>query len=557
MEDHMSKYILFIAATLFTINSLALTEQEYLLKNKNYTDGLLAFLAKEDVNNKQLKTLSSNKKAAESDLKKATSALSTTSKKLTQAESNLVSLKDKQVNKVQLESTLNNQKQQNQSTIQQLNTQIISTDNSLQNIKFEISQLENQKSLILQRVNTQKNLVDLAENNISRLQDEIRDLERDIIWNNNRINSLKSDNNSLQNQLNFTQDPFQKQQIQNKIQSNNNEIQQLSNNNSFAQNSISSKRVQLINEKSQLSQAESTLSSLNIQLNGKQNEINSQVSSKNQLENKISSLQVQKNNLLTKNKSIDAELDVLANLPFYIANTEQEINSLTSAKAQQTTAVTTVQNQVDSLTASLTQLQVLVDSNKASVLASEKEHDADLKTFMAEIAATPTPFPLAEGTVGIDSIVVSETLAQNKDWSVFKGSSATLNSDVCAASTRFLDEANGIVSELMVVKTINNDGTFSSAFVLTTHSMIVDFVVKGQLKTDKSKSILLPLLQSPVVNEKAVISRYSDVSTLISALKAHNTAKIEFTIPNLATIVPFSLKGSNAMINEFEKACSN
>lgn len=549
------KLFFFTAITFTALVASAITEQEYLLKNKTYTDGLLAYYAKEDITNKQLTNLKNQKKTAESDLKKATSALATTTKQLTDKQALLVSLKDKQLNKAQLESNLLNQKQQNQSQINNLSGQISNVNSQLQNVNFEISQLENQKSLILQKVNTQKQLVALAEQNVKNLQWDIQRLKQDIQQDKNKIDNLQFDIQILQNQKQQAQDPIQKQQIQNKIDNKKSNIQQLKQQINFAQNQINSKEIQLSQEKSQLNQAESQLSSLSIQLNGKQNEINSQVNAQNQLESQLSSLKNQQASLVKKNKNIDAELDVLANLPLYIANAEQDINNLTAQKTQQEGAVLNLQTQLNTTTQALSQLEQQAASEKATVLASEVDHDAALKEFLA--TATATPVVLGEMPMSIDSITVTETVTTSKDWSVIKGSSTTLGANVCAASTRLLDETTGVLSELLVVKLVNTDGSFSSPFVLTTHSMIPDLVVKGQLKTDKSKSILLPILQSPVVNEKALLSRYSDTAKLISSLKADNSAKIEFTIPGSPVTVPFSLKGSSAMINALESSCKN
>lgn len=551
----MMKSFFIATFTLLAFTANAVTEQEYLAKNKTYTDGLLAFYAKENIDNKKLATLKADKKTAESELKKATSALASTDKKLAEKQSHLVSLKDKQLNKVQLETDLNNQKQQNLSKINSLNGQISNVNTHLQNVNFEISQLENQKSLIQQKVNTQKQLVNLAEQNVNNIQNDIQHLKQDIQQNKNKIDNLQFDIQILQNQKQLAQDPFEKQQIQNKIDNKKFDIQQLKQDNNFTQNQIGSKEIQLSMEKSQLSQAESQLSSLAIQLNGKQNEINSQVNVQNQLESDLSSLKSQQASLVKKNKNIDAELDVLANLPLHIANTEQEIASLMTLQGQQNVAVGNWQTQLSTVTAALTAHQQMVDTDKANVLASEKDHDAVLKEFLA--TATVIPVVLGEMPIGIDSITVTETIATSKDWSVIKGSSTTLGVSVCAASTRVLDQTTGVLSELLVVKMINADSSYSSPFVLTTHSMIPDLVVKGQLKTDKSKSILLPILQSPVANEKALLSRYSDSAKLVSSLKADNSAKIEFTIPGSPVTVPFSLKGSSAMINELEDTCKN
>lgn len=554
--EFMIKSILIASFTLVVAQASAVTEQEYLIQNKAYTDNLLDFYSKEEIQNKRLAQLKADKKTADSDLKKATTAVTATANKLAAANTQLTNLKNKQQNKPQLEADLNSQKQQNSSSINNLNSQISGKNNQLNAVNSEISQLENEKSLIQSKVNTQKQLVDHAQTNVNRIENEISDLERSIQQAQWRINNLQSDVQFLQMQKDQAQDPTQKQIIQNQINNKKNEIQNLKSDISFSQNVLFSKKNQLINEKSQLSQSQSAMSSLNIQLNGKQNEINSQVSIANQLKNSIASLKSQQNNLVQKNKAIDTELNVLANLPTFIADTEQNIVGLTAQKQQDDAVLTASQSQADGVSQALSQLQTQVDADKANVLAFEKSHDAVLKEFLATATAV-SPAVIGEGTVSIDSITVTEAIAQNKDWSVIKGSSTTLGANICAASTRLLNAETGVLSELLVVKTMNADGSYSSPFVLTTHSMIPDLVVKGQLKTDKSKSIVLPILQSPVANEKALLTRYSDAAKVISSLKADNTTKIEFTIPGSPVVVPFSLKGSNAMINELNAKCKN
>lgn len=554
----MKKSLIFIMLFV-AFAAKAVTEQEYLLANKTYTDGLLAFYVGEDKNNKQLALFKSEKKTAESELKKTTSALSKTSAALVSEQNLLVELKDKDANKVQLEIDLNAQKKKNTASINKLEGQINTKDNSLDDISFQVSQIENEKSLLEQKVSTQQQLANLAKDNINRLENDIWFLENDISSNKNRIQNLRAEIQSLELQLQASVDPVEQQSLQAQINNKQQRIQQLKSDIDFNQGSIQSKKLQILNENSQLQQAQSNLNSLKIQLNGKQNELNSQLQLKNQLESEISNLKSQQASLAKKNKNINAELELLQNLPTHIANAQANIVSLSNTKLQQETAVNTLQTQVTTVTTSLTQLQLQVDTDKKAVLASEKNHDALLKEFLkTNTAAVPIELPLVgEMPISIDSVVVSEVLNQSKDWTVFKGTSTTLNASVCAASTRLLDEATGVLSELLVVKIINSDATYSSPFVLTTHSMIPQLVLKGQLRTDKSKSILLPILQSSVANEKALLSRYSDSENIISVLKAHNSAKVEFTIPGSPVTVPFSLKGSSAMIKALETTCKN
>lgn len=552
----MLKSLIIVAATLTAFAAHAITEQEYLAKNKTYTDGLLSYLSTEDKNNKQLETFKAQKKTTESDLKKANTTLATTSKQLGEKETLLASLKQKELNKVQLESDLNTQKQQNLNKISSLNGQISNVSGQVQSVEFEISKLENDKTLIQQKVNTQEQLVKLAKNNINNLEWDIQLLQNEIQNNDFKISNLKSDINSLQIQKGLETDPLQKQIIQNQIDNKKSNVQQLNQENNIKDSQVNSKQLQVINEKSQMNQAQSTLNSLNIQLNGKQSEISSQVNLLNQLQGNLNNLQAQQSTLVKKNKSIDAELDLLSNLPLHISNAEQAIVALSAQKTQNETSVNTLTTQLSAVSSMLTQLQAQVDADKAAVLASEKDHDTVLKDFLASVVATPVVTP-TELQLSIDSITVTEQVAQSKDWTVFKGASTTLGANVCAASTRVLDATTGVLSELLVVKMVNADGSYSSPFVATTHSMIPNFVVKGQLKTDKSKSLVMPLLQSPVANEKALISRYSDTAKLISSLKADNSTKVEFTVPGSSVIVPFSLRGSSAMINEFLSKCAN
>ena len=533
------------------------TEADFLNKNKTYTDALLKFLLIEETSQKQLADLKSTKKTTESNLKKATTALTTTTQQLTQAQAQLVSLKDKELNKVQLQSSLLNQKQQNLTQVGTLNSKISSAQGSLQNINFAISQLQNEKQLILNKVSTQTQLVRLAQNNVDSLEREIFFLNSDIDRDRNRIRDLRQDIQLLQAQKAATEDPAAKAQIQADIERKRQRIQDLEFDITQAQASINNKEIRLINEKSQLSQAQSELNRLDIQLNGKENEIASQVRQQDQLENEIASYQSQKSNYAQKNKNIDAELDVLANITTYIAKKETEIKNLTALKSTQSTAATQLQTELNTVTLSLTTLQTSFDAQKATLLASEKDYD----TFMKLVVKTPptvNPVILAEGTIGIDSLLVTEELDKYKDWTVFKGTSTTLGgAAVCAASTQVLDSVSGVLSELLVVKMIDANGVYSSPFIMSTHSQIADLVIQGQLKTDKIKAVAMPLLQSPVANEKALLARYADNATLISYLKAHNSARVEFTVPGAPVAIPFSLRGSSNMVNAFLEKCKN
>lgn len=551
------KSFLILSLLLGTVSAWSLTEAEYLAKNKTYTDGLLAHLQFEDKANVDMAALKATKKTVDAALKKATTDLSTTTGQLAKEQARLTSLKDKKLNKVQLEANLTAQKQQNQSKINSLNTQIANSNASLQNINFAISQLQNEKNSIESKVRTQEQIVRFAQGNVDDVEREIWQLEIDIRDKEERIRNNRQDIVELKAQKEATEDPIQKAELQAKIEQKKNRIDELEREKNRLENRLGDKEFQLSDEKSQLNREKNKLAILNIELDGKEDEINSQVRIQNQIESDIASFQSQKSTLATKNSNINVELDVLANIDSYIATSEQKIQSLTALKTQQDAAVATAQGDVNITVGAITQLQQKIDSSKATVLAAEKEHDLALKEFAAT-AAVVTPVILDELTVSIDGLVVTEELAKLKDWTVFRGVSTTLNgANVCAASTQVLDSASGVLSELLVVKVIDASGVYSSPFIMTTHSRIADLVVKGQLKTDQAKSVLLPLLQSPVANEKALITRYSDTATLISYLKAHNRAKVEFTVPGAPVTVPFSLRGSSAMVNEMLAKCKN
>lgn len=546
-----------ITSSFVAVSAHGLTEAEYLAKNKAYTDELVAFYAKENISAKQAAQLAAQKKTADADLKKAATALTVTTQQLTKEQTWLNTLNVKQANKAQLESDLQVQKQQNSSAMSQVNAQLTTANVQLQNINAIVGQLENEKSLILQKVNTQKQLVSLAEDNIGDLEWDIRNLQSDIWSMDNSIRSLERDIQQLQMQKNLETDPNQQMQLQNQISSKQNQIQQLQSNKMFANNTISSKQNQIILERSQLAQVQSQLNILNIQLNGKQGEINSQVSVLNQVQTQVNGLKAQQSSLLQKSKAINSEMSLLANLPTHIATTEQNIAILSQTQIQQQNLVQMQQATADGVGQSLQQLTQQIQADKANVLASEAAHEAALNSFLATSPSLTAVIP-AEGAMAIDSLLVTENLAQSKDWSVFKGTSTTLNgAAVCGASTQLLNAPAGVVSELMVLKLINADGSFSSPFLVTTHSTISGLVTHGQLKTDKTKNVRMPLLQSPVAQEKALISRYSDTAQLISALKAHNSANVEFVIPGSKMQVPFSLRGSSAMISDLESRCKN
>lgn len=551
------KSFLIITLLLGSVSAWSLTEAEYLAKNKTYTDGLLQYLQFEDKANIDMASLKTTKKSADAALKKATADLSVTTQQLTKEQDRLTSLKDKKLNKTQLEASLNSQKQQNQSKINTLNGQIANTNSSLQSVQQTISQLQNEKSVIQNKVNTQEQVVRFVQGNVDDLEREIWLLENEIRDNDRRIRNNQQDIANLKAQKEATEDPVQKAALQAQIEEKKIRIDELERENNRLENRLSTKEFQLSDEKSQLNREKNKLAILNIELDGKQNEINSQVRVENQLEDNIANYQAQKSNLNQKNSNINAELDVLANIDSYIAASEQKIQSLATLKGQQDTAAAKAQSDVTTTVTAISQLQQKIDTSKAAALASEKEHDSALKEFSAT-AAVVTPVVLDEMTVSIDSLVVTEELAKLKDWTVFRGVSTTLDgANVCAASTQVLDTKTGVLSELLVVKLIDGSGVYSSPFIMTTHSRIPDLVVKGQLKTDKAKGVVMPLLQSPVANEKALITRYSDAATLISYLKAHNSAKVEFSVPGAPVTVPFSLRGSSAMVNAMLEKCKN
>lgn len=543
---------------LLTTPTFAITEPEYLTQNKTYTDLLLAQFQFEDKALLDLAASKISKKNADDALKKITADVATTTKKLAQEQNNLVSLKDKQANKPQLEASLSSQKQMNISKINSLNNQIVSTNGSIQQIDSIINQLENDKNLILVRMDTQQNVVDQIQRNIDRLNNDKWPYSVQLMSIDSDIRSLNRDIQYLENQKATTTDPTIIAQIQVQISQKNLKIQSLQMDQMRIQQQIQSIDFQIANENTRLNQEKNQLSILQIQLNGKQQEINSQVSVQTNFKNELNGYQSQKSSLIAKNKTIDTELDILANITTYIATSEQTIKDLTSLQAQQNAQVSLAQNIATSTATQLANKQQQIDSAKTALLAAEKNHDAVLKEFSKTVKPITTPVVLPEGTLSIDSLIVTEPIAQLKDWSVFKGTSSTLNgTTVCAASTQMLDSVSGVLSELLVLKTIGASGEFSSPFIITTHSRIADFVLKGQLKTDKAASVLMPLLQSPVINEKALIGRYADTANLISYLKSHNSAKVEFTVPGAPVTVPFSLRGSSAMVNKMLDTCKN
>ncbi len=547
----------FLFSTFTCFIAAATTVPEYLVQNKTYTDNLIEFFKKEDNILKQVDVLKKSKNESEAKLKAETSALSSTSKKLTSEQSNLTSLKEKELNKAQLESSLKSQKQQNQNKINNLDGQISTVSGSLQSMNFTISQLENEESLLVGKYNTQVQVVNFSQNTVQNLEGEIRQLNREIENAQDQIQRLNNQIDNLEAKKTTEPDPIVQAQIQTEIQQKKNQKQNLKSDIDFFQARLNSKKLQLINAESDLSQEKNRLSSINIQLNGKQNELQSQYNQQDRLENNLNNLQAQRSSLVSKNNGINAELDILANLPFYISESENKIQAFTQQKAQQEANLNQTQATLTAVTSDLASAQLQIDTARADVLAKEQSHDAELKAFLATVAVVP-PLVIAEGTISIDSTFVVEPIATSKDWSAFKGTSTTLGgANVCVASTQVLDSVSGVVSELMVVKMGDTSNGFSSPFVLTTHSRIADLVAKGQLKTDSAKSVLLPLFQSPVANEKALIARYSDTANLVSYLKAHSSAKVEFTIPGAPVTVPFSLRGSSAMVNKMLETCKN
>ena len=555
--QHVLKFTVLSIITLATFTAWSVTEQEYLLQNKTYTDGLVEFFKNEDKLARQVEGLKKAKKETEAQLKTQTASLASTTKKLNSEQNTLTSLKDKELNKVQLEANLKSQKQQNLSKINNLEGQISNASNQLQNINFTVSQLQNEENSLINKYNTQQQVVNFAQNTVRNLEDEIRQLNWDIDRAQEQIQRLNNQINNLELKKSAELDPVIQAQIQDEIQQKKNQKQNLKSDIDFSQARLNSKKLQLINAESDVSQEQNKLSTIRIQLNGKQNELQSAFNQQNQIKNEVDSLKSKKSSLVSKNSSINAELDVLANLPFYIAESQNKIQALTQQKTQQEATVNQTQATLTTVSTNLTTTQQQLDVSKATVITQEKNHDVVLKEFLTT-AAVVAPTILPEGTISIDSTLATELVATSKDWSVFKGTSTTLGGgNVCVASTQVLDSVSGVISELMVVKMGDAVSGFSSPFILTTHSRIADLVIKGQLKTDSSKSILLPLLQSPVANEKALIARYSDTASLISYLKAHSTAKVEFTVPGAPVTIPFSLRGSSAMVSKMLDSCKN
>jgi myosin heavy subunit len=554
---HVLKLTVLSIITLTTFAAWSVTEQEYLLQNKTYTDGLVEFFKNEDKLGRQVESLKKAKKETEAQLKTQSASLASTTKKLNSEQSTLASLKDKELNKVQLEANLKSQKQQNLNKINNLEGQISNASNQLQNINFTVSQLQNEESSLINKYNTQQQVVNFAESTVRNLEDDIRQLRFTIERAQDQIQRLNNQINNLEAQKATEPDPVIQAQLQSEIQQKRNQKQNLKSDIDFAEARLNSKKLQLINAESDVSQEQNKLSTIRIQLNGKQNELRAAYAQQSQIKNEVDSLKSQKSSLVSKNSSINAELDVLANLPFYIGESQNKIQALTQQKTQQETTVNQTQAALTSVSTNLTTTQQQFETSKATVVAQEKSHDAVLKEFLTT-AAVVTPTILPEGTISIDSTLATELIATSKDWSVFKGTSTTLGGgNVCVASTQVLDSVSGVISELMVVKLGDTANGYSSPFLVTTHSRIADLVVKGQLKTNSSKSILMPLLQSPVANEKALIARYSDTASLISYLKAHNTAKVEFTVPGSPVTIPFSLRGSSAMVSKMLDSCKN
>jgi hypothetical protein len=554
---HVLKLTVLSVITLTTVAAWSVTEQEYLLQNKTYTDGLVEFFKNEDKLGRQVESLKKVKKETEAQLKTQTATLASTTKKLNNEQTTLTSLKDKELNKVQLEANLKSEKQQNLNKINNLEGQISNASNQLQNINFTVSQLQIEENSLINKYNTQQQVVNFAESTVRNLEDDIRQLRFAIERAQDQIQRLNNQINNLEVQKATEPDPVIQAQIQAEIQQKKNQKQNLKSDIDFAEARLNSKKLQLINAESDVSQEQNKLSTIRIQLNGKQNELRAAYAQQSQIKNEVDSLKSQKSSLVSKNSSINAELDVLANLPFYIGESQNKIQALTQQKNQQEATVNQTQATLASVSTNLTTTQQQLETSKATVVAQEKNHDVVLKEFLTT-AAVVAPTILPEGTISIDSTLATELIATSKDWSVFKGTSTTLGGgNVCVASTQVLDSVSGVISELMVVKLGDAVNGYSSPFLVTTHSRIADIVVKGQLKTNSSKSILMPLLQSPVANEKALIARYSDTASLISYLKAHNTAKVEFTVPGAPVTIPFSLRGSSAMVSKMLDSCKN
>ncbi len=550
-----------ISIILFTcISNLSFAQgddyADYLLENNKYTAELVNFLSVEDKESLALGLEEKNLSSLNSQLNKLQKDISQLDSQLQSQKELLAGYKDKQINKDQLLAQYKQQKNQNSSRIQSLNTQINGVQSSLSNINSQISLAENDRRIIVNNINTQERLAQLAQQKINQLEWDIRDIEREINRNQNQIQNLRAQNQKLKSDAQQTQDPNEKQQLLSQVQQNQNRIERLRNENQRLESQNSVKKSDINFQRSEYNAAQSQISSLRIRLNGKENELRNLFQTKNQFDSEIAGYNQEIATLTRRNQQLDRQISELNNLPQLIAQTEQEISTTTQQKQLKSAELINGQKSFDGLTASYKLKKDNFDQMKSQVLVSETDQDEWIKNILS--------LPLEDSTVDestqnpeLTTLIVSETLNTNKDWVVFKAKSQLLDQEICAAGTESLDKTTGAQAELLVVKILNQDGSYSSPFIVSSKAMMSQPLRSGSFKTDKGSTLTLPILQGTQASEKNLVSRYSDQQKAIGWLKAHNSVRVEYKLANSSETLVFSLRGSSAMINEMLKTCSN
>ncbi len=550
-----------IALSLLPLSVFAqnVNDQNYLLSNKNYTDNLINFLSTEETNNIKLSALKDVEKKSNTKLINSERQLKNLKDSITSEEARLISLENKLKNKPQLENQLNSEQQQNQLQKSNLDNQLALTSNDLQDLNFKVSSLERERSLLESRLNTQVQLFRLSEQTVNSLEREIDDNKRDIQQNYRQINNLRNDIERLRLEREATQDPSEKQRLQQQIANIRDRIQNLESESRLKDSQVSVNEIRLVSENSQKRQIENTVRSINIELQGNSDQLNSQKRLQRQVEDQANIIKNQIAKLLSRNKDINSELNLLANLPSSIANSKNSISNLKVTLPPLEVAVLNDKNNLTSATDKVVNFQKILNDEKLNLLNSENVQTQELNALLLELQRNVNSTPVVPfSSLGLENNLNIEPLAQSRDWSIYKSNITTLsNSRICAASTRTLDKVTGTVSELFVLKLINADGSYSSPIVLVTHSSTSNPVYSGELKTDRAKPLVMALFQSSIQGEVSLVSKYSDISGIISSLKAHNVTTVKFTIPSSNQTLQFSLRGSNAAISEMLNRCKN
>jgi chromosome segregation ATPase len=534
----------------------ALDYSQFLDENKQFTNSLVSFLDFEEYAELELLQMDKELSLEKKHLNSVVSNVESTQKQIAQAELRLIDLKNKAANKETFLENYKSQKNENINRINSLNNQISSKQSSINQVNDKIALVEIEKNSLEYDLSAQQQISNKALLNIDRINRDINLNQSEMNRNRYAIESLKMRNDNLKIKISMTDNPNEKNMLMNEIERNRREMDQLRNQNQYLESQNNQLKSQIYTEQNDYNFAQNQINNIKIRLNSKYNELNSYTQTKNKFQVELKNLSYEKTSLEKKNALIDQNIFELNNLPELMANTQIEITK--SKESLQSLEV-----DLSSQKEIVQKLETHYASNK-NILALNKQKVLDEEVQQRELVSEVKNMQIEDSVVDdtlSDSVLKTLSdvviIKESKDWSVFKGYSLLLNQNFCAAGTEVVDKISGAQSELLVIKTISTTGKHSSPFIIVSGSKISGKIKSGTIKTDKTKVLDIAVLQGLESSEKNLISFYTDNSFLIKSLKSYNSAKVEFILANKSQSQSFSLRGSSAMISEFEKVCNN